>query len=69
MTQSLRNSCHDNVLTKTKILVACGENYTVAVTKEGQVYSCGNNDYGQLGHEKARKRLREYNKNFRKCAI
>lgn len=46
-----------------KILVACGENYTVAVTIIGQVYSCGNNDYGQLGHEKARKRLREY-KNF-----
>jgi len=55
---------NENVLTKTKILVACGENYTVAVTKDGQVYSCGNNDYGQLGHEKARKRLREYNTNF-----
>ncbi|XP_011688741.1 PREDICTED: probable E3 ubiquitin-protein ligase HERC4 isoform X3 [Wasmannia auropunctata] len=37
--------------------IACGENYTVIVTKDGQVYSCGNNDYGQLGHEKARKRL------------
>ncbi|XP_011049375.1 PREDICTED: probable E3 ubiquitin-protein ligase HERC4 isoform X2 [Acromyrmex echinatior] len=37
--------------------IACGENYTVAITKEGKVYSCGNNDYGQLGHEKARKRL------------
>ncbi|XP_020278361.1 probable E3 ubiquitin-protein ligase HERC4 isoform X2 [Pseudomyrmex gracilis] len=37
--------------------IACGENYTVAITKDGKVYSCGNNDYGQLGHEKARKRL------------
>ncbi|XP_012221196.1 probable E3 ubiquitin-protein ligase HERC4 isoform X2 [Linepithema humile] len=37
--------------------IACGENYTVALTKDGKVYSCGNNDYGQLGHEKARKRL------------
>lgn len=39
--------------------IACGENYTVAITNEGQVYSCGNNDYGQLGHEKARKRLQQ----------
>ncbi|XP_011882075.1 PREDICTED: probable E3 ubiquitin-protein ligase HERC4 isoform X2 [Vollenhovia emeryi] len=39
------------------VQIACGENYTVAVTKDGKVYSCGNNDYGQLGHEKARKRL------------
>lgn len=45
---------------KIEILVACGENYTVAITRDGQVYSCGNNDYGQLGHERARKRLREY---------
>lgn len=45
---------------KIQFLVACGENYTVAITNDGQVYSCGNNDYGQLGHEKARKRLREY---------
>ncbi|XP_012527820.1 probable E3 ubiquitin-protein ligase HERC4 isoform X2 [Monomorium pharaonis] len=37
--------------------IACGENYTVVVTKNGQMYSCGNNDYGQLGHEMPRKRL------------
>ncbi|XP_011152046.1 probable E3 ubiquitin-protein ligase HERC4 isoform X1 [Harpegnathos saltator] len=37
--------------------IACGDNYTIAVTKEGQVYSCGNNDHGQLGQEKGRKRL------------
>ncbi|XP_070528774.1 probable E3 ubiquitin-protein ligase HERC4 isoform X3 [Cardiocondyla obscurior] len=37
--------------------ISCGENYTVVITKDGQIYSCGNNDYGQLGHEKARKRL------------
>lgn len=37
--------------------ISCGENYTVTITNDGQVYSCGNNDYGQLGHEKARKRL------------
>lgn len=53
------NYCQQNILAKIKISVACGENYTVAITYDGQVYSCGNNDYGQLGHEKARKRLRE----------
>ncbi|XP_017798859.1 PREDICTED: probable E3 ubiquitin-protein ligase HERC4 [Habropoda laboriosa] len=37
--------------------IACGENYTVVITQNGKVYSCGNNDYGQLGHEKGRKRL------------
>ncbi|XP_024882774.1 probable E3 ubiquitin-protein ligase HERC4 isoform X1 [Temnothorax curvispinosus] len=42
---------------KNVVQIACGENYSVAITKDGQVYSCGNNDYGQLGHEKARKRL------------
>lgn len=37
--------------------IACGENYTVVITQIGEIYSCGNNDYGQLGHEKGRKRL------------
>ncbi|KAF7994791.1 hypothetical protein HCN44_004263 [Aphidius gifuensis] len=37
--------------------IACGENYTVVITNNGQVYSCGNNDYGQLGHDKPKKRL------------
>ncbi|XP_076248934.1 HECT and RLD domain containing E3 ubiquitin ligase 4 isoform X2 [Calliopsis andreniformis] len=37
--------------------VACGKNYTVIITRDGQIYSCGNNDYGQLGHEKGRRRL------------
>ncbi|XP_076648302.1 HECT and RLD domain containing E3 ubiquitin ligase 4 [Halictus rubicundus] len=37
--------------------IACGENFTVVVTQHGQIYSCGNNDYGQLGHEKGMKRL------------
>lgn len=40
--------------------VACGENYTIVITKDGQLYSCGNNDHGQLGHEKPRKRLRKW---------
>ncbi|XP_043466153.1 probable E3 ubiquitin-protein ligase HERC4 isoform X1 [Leptopilina heterotoma] len=32
--------------------IACGENYTIVITRDGQIYSCGNNDSGQLGHEK-----------------
>lgn len=37
--------------------VACGKYHTVLVTKGGAVFSCGNNDYGQLGHNKTRTRL------------
>ncbi|XP_017765568.1 PREDICTED: probable E3 ubiquitin-protein ligase HERC4 isoform X2 [Eufriesea mexicana] len=37
--------------------IACGENHTIVVTQDGGIYSCGNNDFGQLGHEKGRKRL------------
>ncbi|XP_026672960.1 probable E3 ubiquitin-protein ligase HERC4 isoform X2 [Ceratina calcarata] len=37
--------------------IACGDNYTVIITQDGKVYSCGNNDYGQLGHKEGRKKL------------
>jgi len=37
--------------------VACGKYHTVLVTRSGSVFSCGSNDYGQLGHEKHQKRL------------
>jgi len=37
--------------------IACGKSHTLILTKEGQVYSCGSNDYGQLGHEKPRTKL------------
>lgn len=36
--------------------VACGANHTLLLTNEGKVFSCGNNDYGQLGHDLPRKR-------------
>jgi len=35
---------------------ACGVHHTVFLLKTGVVYSCGNNDRGQLGHDKARRR-------------
>lgn len=39
--------------------VSCGENHTLMVTNDGEVYSCGNNDSGQLGHHQPRKRPRK----------
>ncbi|XP_071455632.1 probable E3 ubiquitin-protein ligase HERC4 [Hetaerina americana] len=36
--------------------VSCGENHTVMLTDVGTVYTCGSNDYGQLGHDGPRKR-------------
>jgi len=36
--------------------VACGVHHTIFLLKSGVVYSCGNNDRGQLGHDKARRR-------------
>ncbi|XP_022919461.1 probable E3 ubiquitin-protein ligase HERC4 isoform X2 [Onthophagus taurus] len=43
---------------KKVVEVACGPHHTLFLTKEGKVYSCGNNDYGQLGHDQPRKRPR-----------
>ncbi|XP_034946431.1 probable E3 ubiquitin-protein ligase HERC4 isoform X2 [Chelonus insularis] len=37
--------------------IACGNNYTIVITEDGEIFSCGNNDYGQLGHDKPRKKL------------
>lgn len=48
----------DWYLASTVVAAALGENHTLLLTKEGKIYSCGNNDYGQLGHERPRKRLR-----------
>ncbi|XP_055373246.1 probable E3 ubiquitin-protein ligase HERC4 isoform X2 [Condylostylus longicornis] len=38
------------------VQAACGSTHTLLLTSQGTVYSCGNNDYGQLGHELSRKR-------------
>lgn len=32
--------------------VSSGLSHTLLLSEEGQVYSCGNNDVGQLGHSK-----------------
>lgn len=42
------------------LLVACGNNHTLVVTEDGQLYACGSNDFGQLGHDGCRTKLRMY---------
>ncbi|WAQ96431.1 HERC4-like protein [Mya arenaria] len=32
--------------------IACGDKHTLFVLSNGDIYSCGNNDYGKLGHTK-----------------
>ena len=36
--------------------VACGWNHTAFLTAEGTVYTCGNNEFGQLGQDRAQMR-------------
>lgn len=40
------------------IQIACGESHTIVITQSGELYACGNNDFGQLGHDEGRKKLR-----------
>jgi len=39
------------------IQVSCGDSHTVMLTKNGEIFSCGNNDSGQLGHGRRRGKL------------
>ena len=42
--------------------IACGRDHSLFIMKDGTLYSCGNNDYGQLGHQKSRKKPGQYGK-------
>lgn len=37
--------------------IACGQQHTLIALKNGRTYSCGSNDYRQLGHDKSGNRL------------
>ena len=36
--------------------IACGYNHTLFLLDDGTLYSCGSNDFEQLGHDKSRKK-------------
>ncbi len=36
--------------------IACGYNHTLYLQDDGTLFSCGSNDYEQLGHDKSRKK-------------
>lgn len=40
--------------------ISCGLMHTLMLTGSGQVFACGCNDYGQLGHDLSRKRPRTF---------
>lgn len=37
--------------------ISCGERHSLIGLFSGHLFSCGNNDHGQLGHEKGTQRL------------
>lgn len=39
------------------VSIACGQHHTLIALENGETYSCGNNDYSQLGHNTSRTRL------------
>ncbi|EDV21812.1 uncharacterized protein TRIADDRAFT_59918 [Trichoplax adhaerens] len=38
-------------------LISCGLNHTILLLQDGQIYSCGSNDYGQTGRQRNNKRF------------
>ena len=40
----------ESILLKTIIKVACGYSHVLALSDEGEVYTWGSNNYGQLGN-------------------
>lgn len=47
--------------TKTFIQVAAGDNFALALTDDGEIYSWGNNDHGQLGNSGQESEAKAYN--------
>lgn len=45
-----------NIIQNIFFSVACGLTHTLFLSEEGQVYSCGNHERGQLGHNKPNRR-------------
>ena len=39
--------------------IGCGENHTLVCLSDGSLYTCGSNDFNQLGHSKSTKRFGE----------
>ena len=39
--------------------IGCGYNHTLLCLTDGSLYTCGSNDYSQLGHSKSTKRFGE----------
>ena len=52
---------------KTVVNIACGGKHTLITTKDGSLYTCGNNDQGQLGHNKSSRRLGK--SSYLKCTL
>ena len=39
--------------------IGCGDNHTLVCLKDGSLYTCGSNDFNQVGHSKSTKRFGE----------
>jgi len=44
-----------NNTSKQLVAAACGFNHSLFLLDDGSVYTCGSNEYGQLGHEKSQR--------------
>jgi E3 ubiquitin-protein ligase HERC4 len=44
--------------------IGCGENHTLICLKDGSLFTCGSNEFNQLGHEKSTKRFGKWIKSI-----